>query len=309
MRIAVTGGTGFVGAALIDRLLREGASVSALVRNPSLYQPPGDVKIIAGDLDNQDALTSLADGAELFVHLAGLTHARKVAEYRHVNTIGAANAARAAADQGAQFVHVSSLSARAPHISPYAQSKYESESAIAAASGANAWLTLRLPAIYGPGDYATLPYFKLVKAGFALEPMTQTPARASLLYVDDAADAILNAARDAAKGMVYEVGDQRVTGYSWAEISAALAEALGAKTRRLRAPKALVGAYYGCFRALAMAFGRNPSVRQGQVNELFHPDWVAKDNLLTKATGWAPQTTIQEGFAKTVFWYQKNGLL
>ena len=309
MRVAITGGTGFVGAALITRLADEGFEISALARKPESFNAPESVRIVPGSLENESALADLAAGADFFFNLAGVTHARGAGEYRKANVEGAVRAAQAAAATGARFTHISSMSARAPDISPYASSKHESESAIAAASGDNPWLALRLPAIYGPGDFVTLPYFKLVKSGLALEPRTPTPARASILYVEDAAIAIIEAAKTAPAGGVYEVGDERPGGHAWSEIGAILGEALGKRPLHIRVPRPVIAAYHQIVRTVEGALGRSPSVREGQINEFFHPDWVARQDLLSEATAWRPKTSLKEGFTKTALWYQKNGLL
>lgn len=309
MRIAVTGGTGFVGAALIEFLIKDAHDVVALARNPKKLARSESVQIIKGDLDNEAALSALAQGADVFLHLAGVTHARKEADYHNVNVVGAERAASAAASAGAKFVHISSMSARAPTVSPYARSKRDSEDAVRDASGANPWLALRLPAIYGPGDLVTLPFFKLVKAGLALEPKTDPPARASILFVDDAVRAILAAAVSASPGTVYEVGDEAPEGHAWSEIGAALGEALGKRPKSIRLPRPVIAAYHSVVRATEGALGRAPSVRAGQINEFFHPDWVARDNLLSHDAPWRPAVPLQEGFAKTIRWYQENGLL
>lgn len=309
MRIAITGGTGFVGAAAIDHLLNHGHEVAALARDAGRLRRADDVRIVEGDVENTTALATLARNADAFVHLAGITHARRDEDYETVNVAGAVNAAKAAAEAGAKFVHISSMSARMPSVSPYARSKAGSEEAVRAASGNNPWLALRLPAIYGPGDMVTLDYFKLVKAGLALEPRTDPPARASLLYVDDAATAILSAADAAEPGCVYEVGDERPEGFAWSEIGKLLGETLGKPVRRIRLPRPVIAVYHGVLQRAERLLNRPPSVRTGQINEFFHPDWVARENLLTKATPWRPATPLHEGFAKTVRWYQENGLL
>ncbi|MEO1241408.1 MAG: NAD-dependent epimerase/dehydratase family protein [Pseudomonadota bacterium] len=309
MRIAITGGTGFVGAAAIDHLLNQGHEVAALARDAGRLRRAGDVRVVEGDLENTAALAALARNADAFVHLAGITHARRDEDYEKVNVAGAANAAKAAAQTGAKFIHISSMSARAPSVSPYARSKADSEEAVREASGRNPWLALRLPAIYGPGDMVTLDYFKLIRAGLALEPRTAPPARASLLYVDDAAAAILTAAEAAEPGCVYEVGDERMEGFAWSEIGALLGETLGKPARRIRLPRPVIAVYHGALRRAERLLKRPPSVRTGQINEFFHPDWVARENLLAEATPWRPATPLHEGFAKTVRWYQENGLL
>ena len=308
MRIAVTGGTGFVGAALIEHLSNQGFDITALARDPGRLKTARDVRVVQGDLENNTALNAIADSADLFIHLAGVTHARRDSDYTTVNVEGASRAAAAAANSGARFIHISSMSARRPDVSPYARSKADSEDAVRNASGDNPWLALRLPAIYGPGDMVTLPYFKLVKSGLALEPRTVTPAAASILFVEDAAAAIAAAAQVPA-GLVYEVGDDREKGHAWLEIGQILGAALGTKPRRLRVPRPVISAYHGAVRGIEKALGRAPSVRAGQVNEFFHPDWVARDNLLMHACSWRPQTPLKEGFAKTARWYQEHGLL
>ncbi|MBY0422508.1 MAG: hypothetical protein K2Q06_09400, partial [Parvularculaceae bacterium] len=186
-----------------------------------------------------------------------------------------------------------------------ARSKRDSEDAVAGAAPDAA--ILRLPAIYGPRDVATLPYFKMIRAGLAAEPATPSEARASLLYVDDAASALLAALKSAPAG-VYDVGDDAPEGRSWGEIGETLGRAFGVAPRRLRAPRAALEIWHGAAR-LATRFGAAPSVRTGQLNEFFHPDWVARDNLLSDAIAWRPRTSLEEGFAKTALWYQKTGLL
>ncbi|MEO1137404.1 MAG: NAD(P)-dependent oxidoreductase, partial [Pseudomonadota bacterium] len=305
-KAAVTGGTGFVGAALIGCLLDRGWSVSALARDPDRLPYKEQVEAVPGALEDDTALTRLADGADIFFHLAGVTHARRADDYMRANVVGAKNAATAAAAAGARMVHASSLSARKPEVSPYAASKRQSETAVAEAGGD--WLALRLPAIYGPRDMATLPFFKLVKAGFALAPKTATPARASIIFVSDVAAALL-AAADVPGGRVYEVGDDQPEGHSWRQIGEILAGVLGRPARAIAVPRPVIATYHGVVRMTEGALGRTPSVREGQINEFFHPDWVARDNLFSDAAIWRPETPLQEGFAKTARWYQEHDLL
>ncbi|GJL90685.1 NAD-dependent epimerase/dehydratase family protein [Hyphococcus sp.] len=301
---AVTGGTGFVGAALIDLLLQNGWTVSALARDRARLPHADKVRVVVGALEDMDALDDLARGADVFFHLAGLTHARRAGDYERVNVEGARTASAAAAKAGAKLVHASSMSARRPDVSPYARSKFDSEAAVALGD----WRALRLPAIYGPRDMVTLPFFKLVKSGFALAPRTDPPARASILYVEDAAAALL-AGANAPAGAVYEVGDECSDGHAWRDIGATLGETLGRKPRMLAIPRPVIAIYHGAVRAVEGALNRAPSVREGQINEFFHADWVARDNLLSDACLWRPKTPLQEGFAKTVCWYQEHGLL
>ncbi len=309
MRAAVTGGAGFVGGALVDYLLEENFDVAALIRDPGRVRFDSAVEVVKGDLENEAALAAIAAGADMFIHLAGVTFPRSDDLYDAVNVRGAQRAALAAAKAGAKFVHASSMSAREPDISPYAQSKRMSETVIAEASGDNSWIALRLPAIYGPGDRATLPFFKLVKAGFALSPRTEPPARASLLYVRDAAMALVAAGRAPIAGAVFEVGDETAAGREWREIGACLGNIMNKKVKHVAVPRPVVAMFHNISRITASISGKIPDIREGQVNEFFHPDWAARENLFADAVNWRPETPLAEGLEKTVRWYRENALL
>jgi len=309
MQIAITGGTGFVGTALLRALTKQHCQVKALARNPSKIEPARNIEVIEGDLNNTSALHKLIADCDVFIHLAGITHARKREEYFSVNRDAARHLAELIRPTPVKLLHISSLSAREPRLSPYAQSKRESETAVAQILDQDRWLALRLPAIYGDGDLVTLPFFKLVKSGIAPAPSTTPPARASLLYVQDCADAIIAAARFAETGKVYDVGGDREDGHSWEEIATLLGQTLGKTPRKISIPKPVIAAYYAALRRVEEAMGDAPSVREGQVNELFHPDWVARENLLSKAIDWTPAHTLEQGFAKTAIWYQENKLI
>ena len=110
MTIAVTGGTGFVGQALIDAALAQGRAVRALARKP---QPARcGVEWVSGDLDDAAALAALVAGTEAVVHVAGLTNGSNEA-FDRCNVAGTLAMIEAAIAAGVpRFVFVSSLSAR-----------------------------------------------------------------------------------------------------------------------------------------------------------------------------------------------------
>lgn len=108
MTIAVTGATGFVGQALLDRAARAGVEVRALTRRPQ--DPRPGVDWIKGDLDARAALTRLVTGAEAVIHVAGVVNAPDAAGFEHGNVAGTLNVIEAALAAGvSRFVCVSSL--------------------------------------------------------------------------------------------------------------------------------------------------------------------------------------------------------
>ena len=101
---------------------------------------------------------------------------------------------RAAQSTPPRFIHLSSLAAREPHLSPYAASKAAGEAVVRGCrrSVAMSVIVLRPPAVYGPGDPETLRIFRMAARGVL--PMPSAPGvRLSLAHVDDAAAAVIAA--------------------------------------------------------------------------------------------------------------------
>jgi nucleoside-diphosphate-sugar epimerase len=86
MTIAVTGGTGFVGQALLDEARAQGLPLRALTRKPQA--PREGVAWVAGDLADKAALTDLVRGTEAVIHIAGVTTAPDVAGFEAGNVAG-----------------------------------------------------------------------------------------------------------------------------------------------------------------------------------------------------------------------------
>ena len=167
MKLAITGGTGFVGSHVIDEALGAGHEVQALTRR----EQPGRDKVdwIAGDLDDRAALKRLIEDADAVIHVAGVINAPDQAGFDQGNVTGTlAMLAAATAGGVRRFVHVSSLAAREPRLSLYGGSKARSEELVES-SGLD-WAIVRPPAVYGPGDKETLELFKMAKRGLVLLP-------------------------------------------------------------------------------------------------------------------------------------------
>ena len=112
MKIAVTGGTGFVGSHLIEQALAAGYEVRALARRPQPAQP--GLAWIAGSLEHPASLASLVEGCDAVIHVAGVVKGDREA-FRQGNLIGteAVIEARRARGQSA----VSSTYPRSPRAS------------------------------------------------------------------------------------------------------------------------------------------------------------------------------------------------
>jgi len=297
LTLAISGGTGFVGGALIRHALAAGHGVRALARRP---QPARDgLAWIAGDLADPRALATLCDGADAVIHVAGVVNAPDRAGFVAGNIEGT-RAMLAAAGDGQRFVHVSSLAAREPALSVYGWSKAEAEHLVEAS--ATNWAIVRPPAIYGPGDLDQLDLFKLARKGLALLP---PPGRLSLIAVDDLARLLLALATDRTAGMVYEA-DDGTAGLTSADYARAIGTAVGQRVLPLHLPRGLLSLAATLDRRFR---GARAKLTPDRVAYLCHPDWTIDPARRPPPALWTPAVPTPQGLADTVRWYRANALL
>ena len=299
MRVAVTGGTGFVGSHFIDSALAAGHAISALTRRP---QPDrAGVTWIDGSLSDRESLRRLVDDCDAVMHIAGVLKARDQAAFQAGNVDGTLSALTASTAAGIQrFIHVSSLAAREPNLSMYGGSKAKAEELVER-SGLD-WVMVRPPAVYGPGDTETLDLFAMARRGMVLLPPR---GRLSVIHVGDLARLLLALADPAApKQVIVEPDDGKPGGWSHAEFAAALGAAVGRKGIRLSMPSPLVkvGAL------LDQLIRRDRAkLTPDRAAYFCHPDWVVDPAKAVPAELWQPKIPAAEGLAATYRWYREKG--
>jgi nucleoside-diphosphate-sugar epimerase len=300
--VAVTGATGFVGQALLDRAAPAGVTVRALARRPQA--PRAGVTWIAGDLADAAALRDLASGAEAVVHLAGVVNAPDPAEFDRANADGTQAMVDAAVAAGVpRFVLVSSLSAREPGLSRYGASKLAGEQRVTAA--ALDWTVVRPPAIYGPRDREMLDLFRLARRGIVPLP---PGGRLSAIHVDDLARLLLALLPRGAdvSGRVFEPDDGEDGGWTHVGFARAIGEAVGRRVVPLPMPAALLRLAARGDRALR---GAGAKLSADRVGYLCHPDWVVARGAEPPPVRWRPQIPTREGLKATARWYREAGWL
>jgi len=174
MRIAITGGTGFVGRHLARALAARGHQVVLIARghdhrDASIRSSPGFVSVNA-DVSDESALRRALEGCDAVAHCAGINREIGHQTYRSVHVEGTRNLVEAARAAGLRKVlFVSFLRARPNCGSPYHESKWEAEE-IVRRSGMD-YTILRPGVMYGRGDHMldhlshafyTFPFFALV---------------------------------------------------------------------------------------------------------------------------------------------------
>ena len=301
LKLAITGGTGFVGSHLIDAGLATGHGITALTRRP---QPPRDgLEWVAGDLADAAALGRLTQGADALIHVAGVLNAPTEAAFEAGNVAGTQAVLEAAKAAGVRrFVFVSSLAAREPRLSMYGASKARAE-ALVERSNLD-WAIVRPPAVYGPGDRETLELFKMAKLGLILMP---PEGRLSVLHADDLARLLLAlAAPDAPVGITIEPDDGTPGGWTHRSFAAALGKAVGKRPLVLSAPSSLLHLAARVDRLLRREKAKLTPDRAAYFS---HRDWLVDPSKAAPAGLWAPRIPTPQGLADTAAWYRREGWL
>jgi 2-alkyl-3-oxoalkanoate reductase len=305
--IAITGGTGFIGRRVVARLLDRGWRVRALVRRPDPSLAATGAEVVHGTLEDPASLEALVDSAQAVVHCAGAISARSKNEFVRVNRDGTAALAAAHVVQPGppRLLLMSSLAAREPGLSSYAASKRMAEDAAREMLAGKAdFCIVRPPAVYGPGDRATLPIFRQIQKGLLFVPAAD--ARFSLLYVDDLAEIVARLLEGPRwDGAVMEPDDDS-GGYGWADVARIASAHLDRRVRTVPVPWLALWLPAACAQILGIALRRAPMLTPGKLRELYHSDWICRAGGGVLLPAGSPRVTFDNGFAATLAWYMQR---
>jgi len=306
MKVLVTGGTGYLGSAIVRALERAGHEPLAFSRHASRASLPG--RAIDGDIRDTRAVTAAAAGVDAICHAAALVALwrRDPSEFDAVNVGGLQSVLSATREHGlSRLVYTSSFLARPPADSPhpltanhYQRTKVAARDvARRAASDGSPVVTLYPGVIYGPGPATDGNLVaRLMRDHLAGRlPGVIGPERLwSYTYVDDVANAHVAALTHPQPARDYVVGGVNAPQQAIYEM---LRDSRGrALPRRLPYAVAMAAAFGA--EIYAGMSGRAPLLTRGVV-DIFGHDW-SLDSSAAQADLGLHITPLADGLARTL---------
>lgn len=330
MNILVTGGGGFIGGYVIERLLARGYGVRHIGRSPRPDLAAKDVAVHVGDLTDKTVLQAAIQGVDAVFHIAAKAGVwGPHTEFYHANVLGTRAVLAACQQAGVKnLVYTStpsvvfnggpfrgedeSLPYGSKWLCHYAQTKAQAEAEVLTTNSENGLKTvaLRPHLVWGPGDPHILPRIIARAKSGRLRIVGDGSNKVDISYVENVADAHL-CALDAllsgrAAGKPYFISQGEPVSL-WPWINNLLQQLEVPTIQRHISYKAAyrIGAVAEGIWSLLRLKGEPPMTR-------FVATELAKDHFFSiKAArqdlGYQPVISIDEGVKKTIRWLQGNG--
>lgn len=279
---------------------------------------PEGVEPIAVSLTGA-SLSPAFRGADVIIHLAGLTQAARARHFREVNVVATEAVAVAARERGAYLVHVSSQAAAGPAtaeapsreepppnpITPYGVSKLAGERVVRNTQGLR-WIILRPASVYGPRDRGFLTVFRLAQRGVFLTSTASSTAY-TLVHVDDVSRAIEMSAetRTLCEEVLFVGHSEHPTEQDMWRV---LARLFRRRYRPVTIPRPLLQAW-ALAGDLAGLVGIPAPMNRSRLRELSAGGFVCSVDKAAAALGFSAEIGLDAGFESTASWYRDQGWL
>jgi uncharacterized protein YbjT (DUF2867 family) len=215
MKIAVTGGTGFVGSHLVRFLAHRGHQVRTLSRSAprsAVARTPG-VETWEADVSTGEGLDAALEGVEAVIHLVAIIRETRRQSFEAAHVDGTRHVLEAEKRQGVRrHVQMSALGARdEPGATEYHRTKARAEELVRGSGIAHA--IFRPSMIFGPGDEVVSLLARMLRFSPLLPLVGRGEFRLQPVWIGDMERALTRAAEDDAVGGTLEVGGPEMLAY------------------------------------------------------------------------------------------------
>lgn len=313
--ILITGGNGFIGRALTDKLLQEGFNVRIVTRRTPKAQPANPaVTLVKADYNDVESLKKALQGCVGVFHLAAAIFGFNRQDFEKANVAATRNVVEAVNQTPdiKTFVHVSSLAASgfAPDkahprteemeptpVSDYGITKLGGEKAVHTLRPGVKWTIIRPPIVYGKNDSGVSKIALWVRRGIMVN--TSGNGYFSFVHVDDLVQALwLAYSREDTTGETYFVTEDAI--YSWDYFITQMARAMNChKPFMPNAPKWMLRVAAWIYELAAHISGAQPALNYDKVTEATVPGhWICSGKKWQQLTG-QKFTPLAEGLKKS----------
>jgi len=251
--ILVTGGTGFVGRAVVRELARRGQEVRVLARrtdseSAKTLRHEAGCELAAGSVMDPASLAPALHGVDAVIHLVGIIFEQGEQTFERIHAQGTRNVVAACEAAGVKrLVHMSASGTRENAVSAYHKTKWQGECTV---RGSRLdWTIFRPAVIYGPGDgFCSLLVRQMTAplrwlTGGIVPMIGDGSVLVQPVQVDEVAAAFVQSlGQPASIGRTYELGGPPI---AYRELLSALAGHAGVRIHPLAVPREL--AYLGAW--------------------------------------------------------------
>jgi nucleoside-diphosphate-sugar epimerase len=326
MKTLVTGGTGFIGSHLIERLRERGDEVLCIARE-TMYADilhSLNVPIILGDLNNGIPWEKVLHDIEVVYHVAGVTRSKNTRDYYEGNTLATRRLLQQClwhAGSLRRFVYVSSLTATGPScegkpvdettpyhpVSHYGRSKMLAELEVLRLAGRIPVTIVRPSSVYGPRDRDWCEYIRLILRRLQLL-IGMREKYMSLIHSDDLVDGIIRAAEHPrGVGATYFLASEQV--YSVRQIGESICHALRVRPLRIHLPHCLVYLIGAAGEMVGKLSRQEVFFNIQKVRESVQPAWVCSVQKARREIGFRQRVGLDAGMGHICAWYRDQGWL
>lgn len=330
MNILITGGTGFIGKVLINKLLMNGGRVILLVRDKRKIDASlsGKLEVLEADICNTKLLESLnlrSKNIDTIIHLAAFLEyfGRKNKLFR-VNIKGTKNLLNLAEENGIEkFIYVSSIEALGPiskekipadeisvcsPVSSYGKSKLEAEIEVLKRADKLRVAILRLGNVYGPGSNFLIPPIAQSILNQQNPLAKYLPVYKNSLmnpvYIDDAVKGIIKALQGKKSGIYHIAGEEII---SIEDLFKLTAEELGLKFEIKEKKSKKMDILYLELRKIFHKINKKPDLITYLIaGGLKRIHRVYSTEKAKKEIDYYPKVSLKEGVKKTLNWLKEK---
>lgn len=299
MKILITGGSGFIGTSVINKLLKTGNEITVIDNSFSNTLDRNLVTFVKADVRSpSDLKRKITGNFDALIHLAAKSDARNMEDFstfKEINVDGTMNVLELARKNDIKNIIFTSSSHvygdvkdrsffESQPINPisyYGASKFFGETICRAYSdfyGINCTV-LRLFTVYGPGgrlDMAVMKFIDSIAKGKTIEVFGKGKIKKDFVYIDDVSDGIIKSLNHRTKYEIINLGSGKATDL------------------------------LSLIRMIEKQLGKNAKKSFLSMQKGDTPYSCANIEKARKMLDWSPKITIQEGIKKTVNWQTAN---